>query len=239
MEDVAMSHWSPSDSEEELPLDLNPNMSARSAIIDVLFHRRSLRSKKPNYRDARLASAPLANVYALHQSGISRTLPEDYIPPRPKPPIPAQFFIHLPDKWPSMPKEVVRNHLVECFAVRDKYLDAYQTWEDEHNKWTRRVYRLMRVLMKAQRRVAAEKASGRMDLDSSGEAEADEDDIETVLDALAEEDASQAATEFDSTDFEVLDQDGSALTYLEEGAEADEEERIRRWFMSRFKRLVP
>ncbi|KAG8746288.1 G2/mitotic-specific cyclin [Ceratobasidium sp. 414] len=233
MEDVTMSHWSPSDSEEELPLDLNPNMSARSAIIDVLFHRRSLRSSKPNYRDAMLASAPLAGAHALHQDGTSKTLPKDYIPPRPKPPIPAQFFIHLADNWLSMPKEVVRNHLVECFAVRDKYIDARRTWENEHNKWACEAYRLMRTVMKAQRRAAAQQVSNRINIDpGEEEAEVDEDDIETVLDELAEDDASQAATEFEAVDFE----NGSALTHLQEGAEADEQERVRRWFMSQFKR---
>ncbi|KAG9119506.1 G2/mitotic-specific cyclin [Ceratobasidium sp. 392] len=139
-----------------------------------------------------------------------------------------------------MPKETIRTHIVQRFAVHDKYIATYRAWEDEHNKWARHVYQLMRIIMKAQRDAAAQRNPNQMDADLDEEPRMDENDadtVATVLDEFMEEYTSKVATEFESADLEMFDENGSALTTLQEGAEVDERGRVRRWFMSQFKRM--
>ncbi|KAG9119497.1 G2/mitotic-specific cyclin, partial [Ceratobasidium sp. 392] len=174
------------------------------------------------------------------QKDTSKAWSKDNIPARPKPPIPAQFFIHLGPAWRFMPKETIRAHIIQRFAVYEKYIATYRAWEDEHNKWARHVYQLMRTIMKAQRDTVAQRDPNLMDTDLGEEERLDENDADTVgtvLDEFMEEYTSWVATEFESADLEMFDENSSALTTLQEGAEVDEHERVRRWFMSQFKRM--
>lgn len=210
-------------------------MSTKSTAGHALFRCRLVRPQILKYRDDALLPVPLVATRPSAQTTINNLLPKDQIPPRPKPPVPAEFFIHLKRSWRSMSKEAVRAHVVDRFAVREKYLAAYGAWETLHDKWAFGIYQLMRTVVKSQERMALQRRV-QVDMEVNGDTNMD-DDVETVLDDDVQDRASQVATEFDDyAAFEDSDMGGSALTILQDDAEADEQDRVRRWFVSLHKR---
>jgi hypothetical protein len=159
---------------------------------------------------------------------VDEAIAKSLIPPRPKPPVPSEFFIYPERSWRSMSKEAVRAHVAERFAVRQRYTEAYAAWEEQHNKWTFGVHHLMQTIKKSQQRAAR-----RNNHEEGNDADVEANDEATVMEGV--EAGSQVATELKSDTLDS-DLDGSALTVLQEDAEVDDQERDRRWFISRTKR---
>lgn len=135
-----------------------------------------------------------------------------------------------------MSKDAVRSHIADRFEVREKYLAAYATWESLHDKWAFGIYRIMRTLIKSQEQAALERrARDGAELDEDADMD---DDTETVLGDDFLDRASQAATEFDEYAIGESDTNCTVLTTLQDGAEADEQDRMRRWFTSQHKRYA-
>lgn len=202
-------------------VDTSKNVLANNA--PPRFH---LGTVDPNSADP--SSARPVTIHPSPRIVDSKPTVRPQVPPRPKPPIPANFFINLPANWHYMPKSTVRAHVVKRFAAREKYDQAYKAWEKEHNKWVFGVYQLVRTIKKSQLRAAPKdhaKGAG-----VSGGLKLSDNIV--VATRNGEVLAARLCLENVGTT-------GTALTNLEEDAEADQQDRIRRWFMTQYWQQPP
>ncbi|KAF8755531.1 cyclin family [Rhizoctonia solani] len=81
----------------------------------------------------------------------SKALIKSQIPPRPKPPVPSDYFVYPKRSWRSMSKVHIRIHILDRYGARQRYITAYQEWEEKHNKWVFGIYYLVRTVTKFQR----------------------------------------------------------------------------------------
>ncbi|CAE6456552.1 unnamed protein product [Rhizoctonia solani] len=180
----------------------------KSLITDSLLRPQLAPSDAPNSNLRPLTPPPPPSPTNL------KLLPKSRVPPRPKPPIPSEFFVYPKRSWRSMTKEQVRMHILDRYGARQRYIAAYKEWEEKHSKWAFGIYHLVRAVTKPQRReMQAEVEYAR---DPSAE-DAQEAGVSTttVTDVIGDLDV----------DFET------ALTALQDGAEIDELDRVRRWWI--------
>ncbi|KAG8691287.1 hypothetical protein FRC11_005263 [Ceratobasidium sp. 423] len=196
------------DKEEELPLDLNPGVPTKLPITDSFPHSQLASSDTPNSNSHPLTPSPLPSPINL------KVLPKSQVPPRPKPPIPSEFFVYPKRSWRSMTKEQVRMHILDRYGARQRYITAYKEWEEKHSKWVFGIYHLVRAVTKPQRR---EMQVGAVHIPESSTGGAHEAGVSTttVTDVISDLDV----------DFET------ALTVLQDGAEANELDRVKTWWI--------
>ncbi|CAE6406225.1 unnamed protein product [Rhizoctonia solani] len=195
---------------EELPLYLNTSTSTKIRRTDSFHH--------PQVAlDALNSHARPSVIAPLHEPVNAKVLIRTQIPPRPKPPVPSDYFVYAKRSWRSMSKEQVRMHILDRYGARQRYIAAYKEWEEKHSKWVFGIYHLVRTVTKPQRR--------EMEMEMQA---AVEPDVEIAGDT-GEDAGERTTTATDVLGDLDVDSD-TALTALQEGAEADELDRVKRWW---------
>ncbi|KAJ1302073.1 hypothetical protein OPQ81_000906 [Rhizoctonia solani] len=195
------------DIEEELPLGLNPSVLKELPVPDSFF-----RSQLPTLDALNSKPRPLIPSQAPDPID-TKPLPKSQVPPRPKPPVPSEYFVYPKRSWRSMTKEQVRMHILDRYGARQRYNAAYKEWEEKHSKWVFGVYHLVRAVTKSKRREMEAPAKAPQE---QGTGDPQEPGVPTTAtDVIADLDV----------DFET------ALTALQEDAEADELDRVKRWWI--------
>ncbi|KAF8699842.1 cyclin family, partial [Rhizoctonia solani] len=146
----------------------------------------------------------------------SKALIKSQIPPRPKPPVPSDYFVYPKRSWRSMSKVHIRIHILDRYGARQRYITAYQEWEEKHNKWVFGIYYLVRTVTKFQRQNMGTEAGA--------------EPIVEMTRAVQEDVGERTTTATDVLgDLDVDMQ--TALTVLQEDAEVDELDRVKRWWI--------
>ncbi|CAE7217147.1 unnamed protein product [Rhizoctonia solani] len=183
-----------------LPLDLNP-------VADSLLHLRLAPFNPPNPNLYPLVPNPAGSVN-------TKPLAKPQVPPRPKPPIPSEYFVYPKRSWRSMNKGQVRIHILDRYRAKQRYMDAYKEWEEKHNKWVFGIYQLVRAVTKSRRHAVPPELGGAREERTEGPLDAEEGATTPPTDIIGDLDVGFA----------------TALTALQEGAEVDELDRVRRWW---------
>ncbi|CAE6384047.1 unnamed protein product [Rhizoctonia solani] len=196
----------PDDMEEEPPLDLNPGVPAQLPPVDSSLYSQLAALDAPN-------SIPRSSLPSLINP---KFLAKSQVPPRPKPPVPFDYFVYPKRNWRSMSKEHIRMHITDRYGAKQRYVAAYKEWEDKHSQWVFGIYHLVRAVTKPQRQevpVPTEQVqeSSTVDAPKAGEQTTNT----TATDVIGDLDVN----------FET------ALTALQEGAEVDELDRVKRWWI--------
>ncbi|CAE6416524.1 unnamed protein product [Rhizoctonia solani] len=192
--------------EEELPLDLNPGVPAQPPQVDSFLYSQLAALDAPN-------SIPPSSLPGLI---IPKFLAKSQVPPRPKPPVPFDYFVYPKRNWRSMSKEHIRMHIVDRYSAKQRYIAAYKEWEQKHSRWAFGIYHLVRAVTKSQRQevpapVEQAQETSTVDAPEAGEQTAGT----TATDVISDLDVN----------FEAV------LTVLQEGAEVDELDRVKRWWI--------
>ncbi|CUA71032.1 G2/mitotic-specific cyclin-B [Aspergillus nidulans FGSC A4] [Rhizoctonia solani] len=184
---------------EEPPLDPNLNVLTHLPIADLSLY-------------SQLAPNSIPRSFIDSPPGLtgSNLLSNSKVPPRPKPPVPSEYFVYPTRNWRSMTKQQVQMHILDRYAARERYMIAYKDWEEKHSKWVFGVYTLLRTVTKSQRQ-EVELTVGVPPKNISADTSSTREQP-TITDVIADLDV----------DF------GTALTALQEGAEADELDRVKR-----------